>query len=286
MTGGQAPPSPGIAGAAPGDRERFARLGAASRVWAVASVHGEAARLARLHGGIARRFREGDRIVWLGNLLGRGPDVVGAVDEALSFRRAVLGRGRGFACECAVLRGAQEEMWQKLLQLQFAANPREVFDWMMAQGLDATLRAYGGDPRQGAAACREGVLSLTRWTASLRKSMDALPGHRLFMTGLRRAAFTQPGGDGGAVLFVNAGIEPDRPLDAQKDAFWWGGARLLELREPYAGYRRVVRGYDRAHRGIVESPFAVSVDGGSGFGGSLIAACIDASGAVADRIEE
>jgi hypothetical protein len=282
-TGGAAPPSR-VAGAAPGDRDRFARRGAASRVWAIASVHGERGRLAAVHGEIARRFREGDRVVWLGNLLGHGPDVIGVVDEALSFRSAVIGRGRGFACECAVLRGAQEEMWQKLLQLQFAANPREVFDWMMGQGVEATLRAYGGDPRQGAAACREGTLSLTRWTAGLRKAMDALPGHRHFMTTLRRAAFTRAD-DGGALLFVNAGIDPARPLDAQKDAFWWGGARLLEMDEPYAGYRRVVRGFDRAHGGIVESAFALSIDGGSGFGGALIAACIDAAGGVVDRIE-
>lgn len=254
------------------------------RVWAVSSIHGEAERLARLHDGIDARFRDGDRIVYLGNYFGRGAAIAATVDELLSFRCAVMARPGGFACDVVFLRGSQEEMWQKLLQLQFAANPGEVLEWMLAQGVEATLRAYGGDPDQGRRACREGARGITRWTATLRAALNAAPGHAQLATALRRAAFTQPR-EGAGLLFVHAGIAPDRPLDAQNDAFWWGGGRLLEMTEPYAGYRRVVRGFDRRHGGLVESPFAVSVDGGSGFGGPLLAACLAADGSIVDQVE-
>ena len=93
---------------------------------------------------------------------------------------------------------------------------------------------------------------------------------RQFLTPLRRAAFT----DEGTLLFVNAGIDAEKPLDLQGDAFWWGGADILDLTAPYAGFRRVVRGYDRRHAGFIESEYAVSLDAGSGFGGRFFAACL------------
>jgi serine/threonine protein phosphatase 1 len=263
---------------APRDRDRFARLRGATRIWAIASVHGEVARLAALHDKLWGHISPGDRLVYLGNLLGRGPEPAATVDEVLSFRRAVLGRGGGFACDVAVLRGAQEEMWQKLLQLQFASNPREVLDWMIAHGADTTIRAYGGDPRRGEQACREGALGLTRWTATLRNAMHARPGHTQFMAALRRAAVADH------VLFVHGGVDPSRPLDAQGDAFWWARERFIEA-DPLPGFRRVVRGYDPRHGGLVEAPHAVSLDAGCGLGGPLLAACFDAEGAVVARLE-
>jgi serine/threonine protein phosphatase 1 len=255
-------------------RERFGRLRTARRVWAIAAIHGEADKLAGLHARIGPAWEEGDRLVYLGNLMGRGPEVRRTIDEILAFRLAVLATRRGFACDVALLRGGQEEMWQKLLQLQFAVSPREILQWMLDQGDGATIAAYGGDPRQGFQACREGPRALTRWTSSLRASVNAAGGHAALLSALRRAAYTDDGG----LLFVHAGLDPARPLDAQGDEFWWGGARFLELTEPYAGFRRVIRGFDRKHAGIVEAPHAVSVDGGCGFGGDLIAACFAADG--------
>ena len=61
-------------------------------------------------------------------------------------------------------------MWQKMLQLQFAPNPQDVLRWMLAQGVEGTLRAYGGRPEEGMAAAREGAVRLTRWTNGLREA--------------------------------------------------------------------------------------------------------------------
>jgi len=259
----------------------YAVLRRSRRVWAVASIHGEAERLAALHRRLADRLQFGDRVVYLGNVLGQGRQVLDCVDEVLRFRAQVMARPFGFAGDVAILRGAQEEMWQKLLELQFAPNPREVLAFMRGHGLDATIVAYGGNPKHGEAACREGPLAITRWTTGLRQRLNQHPGHIQFMAALRRAAFT----DQGTLLFVNAGLDASKPLDLQGDAFWWGGGAFIELPEPYETYRRVVRGFDRRHGGLVESPHAVSLDAGSGFGGALLAACLSNDGVIVDRIE-
>jgi len=259
----------------------YAVLRRSRRVWAVASIHGEAERLTRLHSRLSERLQFGDRVVYLGNVLGQGRLVLESIDEVLRFRAQVMARPLGFAGDVAILRGAQEEMWQKLLELQFAPNPREVFAFMRGHGLDATIAAYGGDPKHGESACRDGPLAITRWTTGLRQHVNQQPGHPQFMAALRRAAFT----DSGTLLFVNAGLDASKPLDLQGDAFWWGGGAFLELLEPYETYRRVVRGFDRRHSGLVESPYAVSLDAGSGFGGALIAACFGNDGVIVDRLE-
>jgi serine/threonine protein phosphatase 1 len=230
---------------------------------------------------MSERFAEGDRVVYLGNYIGYGKAVLATVDELLDFRRRVLGRQRGFACDVVFLRGAQEEMWQKLLQLQFAPNPSEVLQWMLGTGMEAAVLAYGGDLKQGLAASRDGPRAITRWTGALRTAMNATPGHRTLFSALRHAAFTAERG----LLFVHASIDPSRPLAAQGDAFWWGREDILELAAPFEGFRRVVRGIDRGRRGVVERGFAVSLGGGAEHGDPLIAACFGVDGAVLDIVE-
>jgi hypothetical protein len=267
--------------AAPRDSEIFARLVRPERIWAVAAIHGEADRLLRLHALLVPRLAKGDRLVYLGGYLGHGAAVARTLDELVLFRRLFLARRLAFLGDIAFLRGSQEEMWQKLQQLQFAPNPREVLQWMLDHGVAATLEAYGGEARQGLAAARDGVLALTRWTGSLRAALDAHPGHRQLLTGLKRYALTEDG----ALLLVHAGIDAGKPLDLQRDALWWGGSDILELDAPYGGFRRVVRGHDRRHAGLVEGAYALSLDAGSGVGGALLAACLAPDGTLLEAIE-
>jgi len=262
-------------------RERIARLRGARRVWAVSAIHGELRRLVRLHDAIGERMREGDRLVYLGNYLGHGEAVAETIDELLDFRCRMLARRYGFACDVVFLRGAQEEIWQKLLQLQFAPNPGDLLKWMVANGVEATLRAYGGELRHGFAATRDGPRTITRWTSGLRNAINARPGHSKLFSALRHAAYTEPGG----VLFVHAAVDASRPLSAQGDAFWWAGREILDLAKPFEGFRRVIRGYDREQRGLVAREFAVSLDGGAGRGGPLMAACFDRKGIVVEAFE-
>ena len=87
------------------------------------------------------------------------------------------------------------------------------------------------------------------------------------------------------LLFVHAGVDASRPLAGQGDAFWWGDDDILALTAPFEGFRRVVRGFDRDRRGLVESEFAVSLDAGAGRGGRLLAAAFAADGSIVDTVE-
>ena len=260
---------------------KFAVLRRAARVWAIAALHGEAERLGAIHDALAPRFEPDDRLVYLGNYLGHGAGIVATLDELLRFRREILARPRMFASDLVYLRGGQEEMWQKLLQLHFAVNPREVLDWMLGQGVGATLRAYGIDPVKGQAAMREGAVAIGRWTASVRQAMASHAGHRDLMSALRRAAVTDDDG----LLFVHAGIDPRRSLAEQGDTLWWGHAAWARLKAPYGNHRCIVRGYAGAAPAPDPGPFALTVDGGCGAGGPLVAVCLASDGSLVERLE-
>ncbi len=263
------------------DRERFVRLRAGRPIWAIAAVHGQLDRLSQLHDALSRRIEIGDAVVYLGNYVGVGADCASVIDHLLRMRVWLLARPFATACDVAYLRGAQEEMWSKLLQLHFAPNPRDVLNWMMARGVDATLAAYGGDAALGAQAAREGPVALNRWTQGLREAMASRPGHTAFMTGLRRAAFTQDQ----SLLFVHAGLDPARSVDRQGDSFWWAARGFEAIETRYDPFSVVVRGYDPGHQGVARRQCTLSIDSGCGYGGSLTALRIAPDGSEMDRIE-
>jgi hypothetical protein len=265
----------------------------ARRVWAISAIHGEAERLAALHGALAGRMQAGDRLVYLGNYLGRGPAVRATLDELIAFRRRVIALPAMFAADVVYLRGCQEEMWHKTLQLQFATNPGEVLAWTLGQGLAPTLAAYGGNPDEGLSVMRQGAVAIGKWTQKLRQTMNQTPGHADFMAALKRAASTDKNDPGNhSLLFVSAGLDPTQPLSAQDDALWWGGAGFATLdapgAEPYDGYARVVRGAKPtaapAQAGVTQGAHTATVDGGAGFGGHLLAACFDGTGVAIDMV--
>ncbi|MEE8334335.1 MAG: hypothetical protein V3R85_10840 [Alphaproteobacteria bacterium] len=263
------------------DGSVFGVLRRARRVWAIGSIHGDAARAQTIHEEIADRLKPGDRVVYLGNMMGPGPLVRETLDAIIDFRRAFLARPNTFIHDLVFLRGAQEEMWQRLMQLQFAVGPPEVLQWMLDHGIGPTIEAYGGNVDQALSAARQGPVAITRWTGELRDAFQATPGHQDWLSALRRAAYT----DTGAVLLVSRGIAPDRPLDAQGDTFWWGARGFDEIKAPYGEFAKVVRGFDPEHRGAVTTDYTISLDGGSGFGGVLLAGCIAADGSLVEIIE-
>lgn len=263
------------------NRQKFAVLRAARRVWAVGAIHADIGRLERLHARLWPRLELCDRIVYLGNMIGRGPAARETFDHLLDFRLAFLARPHSDVQDVVYLRGSQEEMWQKLLQLQFASDPRTVLDWMLGQGVGPTLQSYGVRVEDALREASAGTLALTRWTGRLRDAIHAQPGHDRIMSALRRAAYT----DDGSLLFVNTGLDPSRPLEAQSDSFWWSGGAFHRIAEPYGSFRRIVRGFDPSHAGFKETEYTVTVDGGCGFGGPLMAACLTPEGKIIDMVE-
>ncbi|MFP6714286.1 MAG: hypothetical protein VCB14_03960 [Alphaproteobacteria bacterium] len=258
----------------------IAVLKGARRVWAVSAVHGEIDHLKAIHNQLERHFVAGDRLVYLGNYLGHGARITETVDELLLIRRAMLARFNLFDGDIVYLRGRQEEIWQKLLQLHLAQDPSQVLEWMLDQGADATLAAYGGDPAKGRMWCREGARSLARWTGELREAVRQRAGHSELFAALRRAAITDDGG----LLLVHAGIDAARPLWAQTDSFWWGSSGYTTLEPTYEGFRRVIRGFDPDRSGSSLEKYAVTLDKGCGAGGSLHAACFGVGGEIVCEI--
>ncbi len=258
----------------------FASLRRAERVWAVSSVHGEVERLHKLHLALSDRLRDGDRVVYTGNVMGRGPEIRATIDETMAFRRHVIARRNALVFDVALLRGAQEEMWQKLLQLQFAVNPGEVLDWALDQGVGATLDAYGSNANEARTAARTGTMAITRWTSNLRSTFQA-SGHQSWLSALKHAALTREN----SLLFVSRGLRPDLPLDAQDDVFWWGSAGFDAIAEPYGKFRRIVRGFDPQHRGVTEGAHTITLDAECGFGGALLAGCVTAEGVLDEVLE-
>lgn len=257
-------------------------LTGARRVWAIGAIFGEIGLLRELHDEIAARFESGDRLVYLGNMIGGG-DVRATIAELMRFRALVLAHPPLYVPNDIVfLRGAQEEMWSKLLQIHFAPKPKDLLTWMLRRGVGQTIAAYGGDADQAFAAAEEGMVALTRWTSRLKAAVQGTPGHQAWFNQIRRFAHTGPEG----VLFVNCGVEPARTLLDQRDAFWWGAPGFDRLTDDgFETFARVVRGHDPSGRGWAETPASLTIDTGCGRGGGLTAVCLSPDGRILDRIE-
>ena len=66
-----------------------------------------------------------------------------------------------------------------------------------------------------------------------------------------------------------------------------GGAAPASRRSttPYGEFLKVVRGFDRQHAGPAMSAFAITLDGGCGYGGKALVACLDPKGDILDLVE-
>ncbi len=262
--------------------DRFTVLRAADRIWAIGAIHGDSQKLMQVHDVIAEDVRFGDRIVYLGNYWGYGPDGPGVLEELLRFRNWFLAfYPFRHVDDLVFLRGAQEEMWWKLMQLQFAPEPAGILSFMLDRGIGSMIRALGYDPEEGLEKAGEGTLALTYWTNRVREAARALPGHDAVQNALKRAAYTEDG----SCLFVHAGIDTGKPLARQADAFWWAPRSFADINRPYRGFRRIVRGYDPDASGIVEGEYTISLDSGAGRGGRLAAMLFNIDGTIEQRLE-
>jgi serine/threonine protein phosphatase 1 len=263
---------------------KFSKLGSPHRVWAVGSVHGDINKLTSLHDNILKNIKLGDRIVYLGNYTGHGDHSAECIDELLTFRRMALAIPGMRPSDLVYLRGTQEEMLQKLLQLQFATNPADVLLWMLGNGLSNTLKSYGLCPHDGIESCRQGVMELIKWTHVVRQAIRERTGHEMLSTQLKQAALTDKSSHY-PMLFVNSGLEPDKDLSAQGDSFWWASDHFEAMSERYKPFEKIVRGYDPAHKGVHLNCITATIDGGCGFGGTLAGAAFTASGDVEHLLE-
>ena len=107
-------------------------------------------------------------------------------------------------------------------------------------GVDKTADSYGLNKEEIINISTQGTLSISRWTAKLKKIINNFPGHKEYFSNLQHAAFS----DTNKILFVNRGVDISRPLSAQSDCFWWGYQNFSKLKKPYYTFKRIVRGYE------------------------------------------
>lgn len=262
----------------------IARLRDGGTTWALGALKGDDTALERLGGALMQRWQPGDRLVVLGNMLGAAGNTPRTIDLMLLLRRRLLARPGAEVEDFVFLRGPQEEIWHKALQLQFALAPLDVLDWMLSRGLDAIIEAYGYSIAEGRIASRNGSLAIARWTSGLRERQAARPGHGDLLNALSRAALSADGN----LVFAASGVDPGRPLDGQADAFWWSTQTDTQLDEAlgkagdggWPAITRVVRGVGPSKNAMLDAGRVLTVTRDTP---ALVA--IDGDGSVLERIE-
>lgn len=214
------------------------------RIYAIGDIHGHAMQLDAMRAAIlvdiAAHPAERPLVICLGDLIDRGPDSAGVI-ERLSATDAPFGPDVDFRC----LRGNHDH-WLAL----FLDDPQVLQTWCRKGG-EQTLASYGValDKIRGAAADPSGA-------DALRLELCALlpPRHRRFMLSL---PFFAAEGD---YFFAHAGVDPERPLDAQlAEDLMWIRDRFLSSRRDFG--KVVVHGHT-VRRAVESLPNRINVDTG------------------------
>ena len=222
------------------DKEtNFVELKNASRIWAIGSIHSNVKSFNSIKKFITENFRENDKIIFLGNVIGLGEYSKEAITSVVNLRFELMSKFKLKPREIIFLRGAQEEMFNKILQLQIAPNPIEIINWIFEHGVDKTLESYGYSRDEVFNIASSGTVSISKWTSKLNQNIIKNPGHKEYFLNLKHAAYSSSK----KILFVNRGVDIKRPLSAQNDYFWWGYQNFSKIDKPYNTFVRIVRGY-------------------------------------------
>ena len=218
---------------------QFIEFKNAKKIWAVGSLHSNLNSFLSIKNYIISNFETGDKLIFLGNVIGLKNKSKQIITEVLKLRFLLMAKYKLNNEDIVFLRGAQEEMFSKLLQLQLAPNPSEIVEWIFSHGVDKTLISYNFDPQKFIDCSSQGTLQINKITSELNNIIINNSGHKEFFSNLKHAAFS----DSKEVLFVNRGVDISRPLSAQNDCFWWGYQNFSKIDYPYKTFKRIVRGY-------------------------------------------
>ncbi len=227
----------------------FSELIKANKIWAIGSLHSSLDSFQSIKKYILSNFELGDKLIFLGNLIGFRADSKKIIDEVLNLRFKLMAKYKLKHSDIVFLRGAQEEMFRKLLQLHIAPNPIEILEWIFSHGVDQTIISYNFDPDEFRKTVTQGTIQINKLTTKLNNQISSNSGHQEFFSSLKHAAYT----DSMEVLFVNRGVDISRPLSAQNDCFWWGYQNFSKIDKPYFSFKRIVRGYQSNTHNDIEN---------------------------------
>ena len=221
----------------------FVELEKSNKIWAIGSIHSNLKSFTSIKNFILKNFGINDKLILLGNVIGLGNDSKETLSSVIDLRFKLMSKFKLKSDAIVFLRGAQEEMFSKLLQLQLAPNPSEIVEWMFDHGVNKTIKSYGFSENDVKSVASSGTINISKWTASLTKAIHDNPGHTQYFLNLKHAAYSHTK----KILFVNRGVDITRPLSAQNDCFWWGYQDFSTLQKPYKTFIRIVRGYESEH---------------------------------------
>lgn len=221
-------------------------------IYAVGDLHGQ---LAMLEEALAKIERDGGpdaKVVFLGDLVDRGPDSAGVIDRLMTGQQ----EGRNWT----VLRGNHDRMFSYFLEDLPRPDPQILLgmDWFNDRiGGRTTLASYGIETDE-----------TSRYYQIHSMAREAIPqSHQDFMANL--PAYHQHGD----LLFVHAGIRPGVPLSEQtEDDMCWIRREFLLYDKPHPWL--VVHGH--THRPKPEHRTnRVNLDSGAGHGRPLTTAVFE-----------
>jgi len=227
-----------------GTLTHFAEIHKSKKIWAIGSIHSRLEPFESLKEYILKKFEKDDYLVFLGNIIGIRKESKQTLDSVIDLRNKLMSRFLLDPEKIIFLRGSQEEMFLKLLQLQTAPNPNDIINWMFEHGVNAVIESYGLDANDLINISTQGTLYISKWTSKLNQLISSMPGHKQYFAHLKHAAY----GKTKKILFVNRGVDISRPLSAQNDCFWWGYQNFSSITEPYNTFIRIVRGYKSSNK--------------------------------------
>ena len=227
----------------------FLELKDANKIWAIGSLHSSLNSFQSIKKYILSNFESGDKLIFLGNVIGFGNRSREIITEVLELRFKLMAKYKLKNTDIVFLRGAQEEMFSKLLQLHIAPNPIEILDWIFSHGVDQTIISYNFNPDEFRKIASQGTIQINKLTTKFNNIILSNSGHKEFFSNLKHAAYT----DTKDVLFVNRGVDISRPLSAQNDCFWWGYQNFSQINKPYFSFKRIVRGYQSNQHNDIEN---------------------------------
>jgi serine/threonine protein phosphatase 1 len=216
-----------------------------SRIYAIGDIHGYDDLLEAMQQAIAADLESRPSgqalIIYLGDIIDRGPNSLGVVDMIIDHRANPPANA-----QVMCLRGNHDE-WL----IDFIDDAGVISPWALKGGLE-TLASYGLSKDEVLAA----VADPDRAEPLRQQFLAGLPErHKDFMLSL---PFSHSDGD---YFFAHAGIDPDRPLaDQRREDLTWIRDKFLLSRKNFS--KVVVHGH--SHRDAVESlPNRINVDTGA-----------------------
>ena len=220
------------------------------RIYAVGDIHGCRAELDRLLDMIdaddAARPEAETMLVFLGDLVDRGPDSAGVVERLLALSATRPG--------VRFLKGNHEELF-----LQALEGTKDALRLFCRVGGKETILSYG------MSAAEYDALDY----ADVARRLDELvpPAHRAFIAGFEDMIVS------GDYAFVHAGIRPDVPLEEQRGSdLRWIRESFLEHKRPHP--KMIVHGHTIAPQ-VDHRPNRIGIDTGAYASGRLTALGIE-----------